>query len=465
MVSLKGGAAVAVQMTSARGLVGDAYLARKQLIDPPSLAVFSFVALAPGEETLVPLTFGSQELPQNANVQRFIPELQVSDEFETVPPAPASSVTVTQGAGPPMKLSVTADAGTRPRNVSVRLDQDQPFWSFGDTLTKNSYTLPDIAKQINAYLDKAKPGPAGITLKFLVKSDSAGRVRIRATQNVFKRLQTQSWPNDLDQTIRTDRNLQLVFGQRYELPLDALPASARPSAIRVDLGGTFGPERMLGIVRPHAGHDFATLSSDYALAQGFVLDKAVKAVGVAGAFLTDGDAEIYVELQPDASGSPATGAPLAKSNLTLKAPAADASPWAYAELGAPVDLAAATAYWIVIKGVHGNVRLGVESDADTYLTHLVVNRGGKLWKAFDRRGAQAASLVRVVYLPEPDNQSAAIRVGIDEDLWQSVDPGASPSGAAFEMGGAGGAHPPSATVIVESQARGALTLANLVQEY
>lgn len=450
-----------VQVNSARGLVGEAYAARTGIIGSRLFTIFDYVSLKAGEETPVPLNLG--DFPQNANVSAFELKLEAGDEFDAVPPDPTSKVTIKQGEGPEMAVSVTADAPTRPRNVSIRLEQGEPFWSFGDTLSKDSYELPDIARQVNDYLDKAPADASSVTLQFLVKSDTAGRVRLRVNKNVFTRMRTQSWKNDLDQTFRVDRNLQLVFGQRYELPLDVLPGSSRPVTIRMDIGGTFGPERMLGTVRPHGAHDFAMVSSDYALAQGLVLEQGMKAVGVAGAFGSDVDAELYIELQPDESGSPASAAPLAKANLKLAAPVPGAPDWAYAPLGEPVDLAPGTPYWIVVKGVQGDVRLGVEPVTDSYLKHLAVNRGGKLWKAFDRRADATVSRLRLVYLPEPDNQSAAIRVGVNEASWQSVDPGTTPAAATFNLGSPGAASP--TTVIVEAQAMGTATLVNLVQEY
>src|SRR5207244_11808289 len=102
---------------------------------------------------------------------------------------------------------------------------------------------------------------------------------------------------------------------------------------------------------------------------------------------------------------------------------------------------------------------------ETYLRHLVVNRSGKLWKPFDRAVAQYVSRVRVVYLPEPDNQSAAIRVGINESLWQSADPGAAPSNMSFALSGTDAAKVQPAVVVIESEARGALTVANVTEEY
>jgi len=462
VLNLKGPASQSIALTGARGLVGEAYAMRPGLFEVAPYRFFEYTPLKAGEET--PVNVVLRDLPPNADVKTFAATLQVGEATETPPPQ-TSSVKITQGAGPETALSVKTDAATRPRNVSIRLDQGEPFWNFGDTLAKDSYDLPDFAQQVNAYLDKVKPDADGITLKFLVKSDTAGGVKISVTSKTLTRMQTQSWPNELDQTIRIDRNLQLEFGQRHELPLDALQSGGALATIRMDVGGTFGAERMLGTVQPHTGHDFATLSNDYALAQGFVLDKAVKAVGVNGAFIPDGDAELYIELQPDANGAPAADAPLAKSNLTLKASAEGAESWVYAEFAAPADLTAGTPYWIVVKGVHGNVRLGVEVDAETYLRHLVVNRSGKLWKPFDRAVAQYVSRVRVVYLPEPDNQSAAIRVGINESLWQSADPGAAPSNVSFALSGTDAAKVQPAVVVIESQARGALTLANVTQEY
>lgn len=460
MISLKGPEALNVKMTSARGLVGEAYSMRPGIVDVFGTVLFTYIPLKAGEET--PVLVIVPDLPRNANVELITAELQVSDAMSSPPPDKAS-VKIRQGTGSETALTVITDAPTRPRNVSIRLDQGEPLWNFGGSLVKDSYDVPNFAQQLNAFLDKVKPNADGsVTLNFLVKSDTVGAVKIRIAEKRLSRLQTQTWPNELDQTLRVDRNLQLEFGQRHELPLDAIQGQPALTAIRMDVGGTFGAERMLGPAQEHAGHDFATISSDYAVAQGLVLDKAMKAVGISGAFVADGEAELYVELQPDANGAPAADAPLAKSNLTLRASASAATPWVYAAFAAPADLSADTSYWIVVKGVRGNVRLGVDTDEESYLRHVVVNRSGKLWKRFDHSATPYVSLVRLVYLPETDNQSAAVRVGVNESLWQGVDPGPTPTSMAFALGGAGIS---AAAIVIESQARGALTLANVTQEY
>src|SRR6185503_10277016 len=298
------------------------------------------------------------------------------------------------------------------RNVELRLDKGDVFWNFGGTLVKDSYELPDFAEHVNTYLDKVKPNGNQITLKFLVKSESHGKVKIKITDKDLSRLQTQTWTNPLDETIRLDRNLQLDFGQYEEISLDEILPQAGAKAsfitIKMDVGGTLGAERLLGTVVQHGGHEFATISGDYSLAQSFIVDTSIQCVGISCLFTSEAEAELYIELQKDVDGVPASEAPLAKSNLTLSGANKNGkTPWTFAALENPIELNAGVQYWIILKGVRGKAQLGLQAHTEeTYLQNVMVNRGGQLWKSFGGvTSPQSVALLRLVYLPAPDNQS------------------------------------------------------------
>src|SRR5262249_1693810 len=146
-------------------------------------------------------------------------------------------------------------------------------------LAPGDHPVPvDFAAQVNAYLDATAHVEETVSLRFLVRTDTPGRVLVRFDLLEFTLLQTQTWPNDLDGSLRADRNLTLYYQSGARLPLSAIaPLNGRPPAlarITMEVSGQFGPERALEDVGRPAGGEFCTVDVDHALARGFVLDPA-----------------------------------------------------------------------------------------------------------------------------------------------------------------------------------------------
>jgi hypothetical protein len=153
---------------------------------------------------------------------------------------------------------------------------------------------------------------------------------------------------------------------------------------------------------------------------------------------------------------------LTKSNLTLAPAAANGKkPWTYAGFENPVDLNAQTLYWIVMKAARGRAKAGLQSRTEEYLQHVLVNRGGRLWKRV--ADSAIAVLLRLVYLPKIDNQTAAIELGVvGTPSWQRFDPKSKVETVSFDLHGS---NIKPATLVIKSHARGAFSLANVIQEY
>jgi hypothetical protein len=253
--------------------------------------------------------------------------------------------------------------------------------------------------------------------------------------------------------------------------------------ISLDVGGQFGPDRLLGAVEQHDGQQFATVSADYSVAQSFTLSpdlikRKCRCSGISCFFRTEAQAELYVEIQKDAGGFPATGAPLANANLIVVPPekAQGILPWTFAGFAAPAELQTGVPYWIVVKGVRGLARLGLQSLNPTAgplaveRTKLYINRGGQLWKSMFRSAPvpDVVALLGVVYLPGADDQSAAVQIRISanppagEALVQSVDPGKTP--ATIRLDGQE-ANWNRSTLEVRSNGQGTLSIANVIRVY
>ena len=155
---------------------------------------------------------------------------------------------------------------------------------------------------------------------------------------------------------------------------------------------------------------------------------------------------------------------MAKSNLTIE-PEKKTTQWFMARFDQPVDLSLDTRYWIVVKGIQGKALLALGEPSEAYLETVFVNRGGQLWKTFSRREPVVSNaLVRLVYLPEIDNKSASVEIGIEgvAEL-QRLDPQQEPQTISLEPPPSFNAAEP--VIIIKSHAQGTLTLANVIQEY
>jgi hypothetical protein len=437
--------------------------------------LIGFVSLKPGEETQVAVSLPG--VPSNADIKALKAQIEVR-------PAPAAekqtlqqTSTVTEGTDKPKEYKVDIDLPATPRSLTVRLDGGEVFWTSSTAVVEGSFDLPDFVEQTNAYLDKLPAGTKEVALVFLVKSDGPGQVKISVDQQslAFSVIQTEAWHNPLDETVRVDRNLQLEFGSVERIPLSALAGGA-PSRLvlkklTADIGGSFGVERLFTNLADHDGREFATISGDYSLAQGFVLregvvgtNKPLHAAGVSLLLQVEGKTELYVEVQADNGGMPSTKGALAKSNLTIELEK-ETTQWFTARFDQPADLSLDTRYWIVVKGIQGKALLALGDPSEAYLDAVFVNRGGQLWKSFSRREpVMSNALVRLVYLPEIDNRSASVEIGIEgvEEL-QRIDPQQESQTISLAPPAVLKTREP--VILIKSHAQGTLTLANVIQEY
>ena len=312
----------------------------------------------------------------------------------------------------------------------------------GGTLPAGSHALSGFADEVNAYLDQAKADGGETFLRFLVTSDTPGNVSIDIGRLEYTLLQTETWPNPLDGSLRIDRNLELEFGARSRIELAALrdPPSQRMGLDRVmlDVSGELGPERRAGGRPRRRRRARLTVSGDYAVGQRLRLTSEEELVkprsrrdsassrGTSSSsrasrarFGAGGDAELYVELQGNADGRPETGTPLASQTLTLVPTGNGEAGWAFAGFDEPAE--------IEIDGTTGSSSEASAAPRGSLFglgrrlprTEVCVNRGGQLWKrvppmppADVRRAGDADA--RLVYLPEPDNESAAVELGLEE---------------------------------------------------
>lgn len=483
-----------------RGLDSKVYSLRTDKFDVPILSGNGFTDLKPGEETEI---ISKSPIPKNANVKDICAKLLIFNEKPADIPEKATVgvdkkvvTTVTsettesendpsnQSTGTKVLTTETTETygieigpSIRPTNVKIRLDHGDIFWAFPGVLVNDEYNLPNFAEQVNAYLDKVDAAENDkVPLRFFVRSDGPGKVKIDTAESPetlkYSLLKTQTWENKLDGTHRFDRNLKLDFGMIETIYLDPVidddTSRVRITKIGLDIGGEFGKERLLGGIETHDGKEFATLSSEYSISQCIKLDafiRSTQCVGVCGFLKAMEDTELYIEIQTDENGFPSTESPLTKSKMTLK-PLKEEDPgyWVYSAFEKPIDLEADESYWIVIKGVQGSALLGLQKQADDTIKKISVNKGGRLWKNISTKPSPA--LLRIVYLPEIDSQTAAIEIGVNEASFapSNIDPGFAPQTVSLDVNKVV-AKNEAAIIVIKSNARGTLSIANVIQEY
>lgn len=420
------------------------------------------VPVSPGGETIVPVMLDETIAPDaNFTTISALLRYEAPDDGGGGQVLQSSAV---KKNGETTTYEVTTDLPAVPLSLSLHLEGGEVLWTSGSPATGGGYQLPDLAEAVNAYLERqAAEGEieTPIELRFVVEASVGGKVTIELWELGYVRLKTWSWTNELDDTVRVDRNLTLDFAGAAAVPLESLnDPRLRLERITLDVGGTFEPERMLGEVMAHDGRAFATISSDYSLGQAFIPPSDIALVGVSGFFYSPSQAELYLEVQSDHGGVPARDEPLASGKLAL-APAEDGrGDWQLVRLDAPADLEEATRYWLVLKGIQGRVLMGLQAQSETNLRETQVNRAGTMWSPY---GGDPLPLLRLVYLPGVDNQAAAVTVYLSgTEVKQALDPAGQSARVTLPVPASFTGAP---TLLFTSHARGTLNIANVVQTY
>jgi hypothetical protein len=425
-----------------------------------------FMALKPGQET----EFVSElKVPKNADIKKITATLLVSEELDELK-SDTAHMKITKDAASiepeQHAYDIRLELPNRPRNVEIKLAGGSVFWTFSGILNEESYELSDFAQHANEFLNKAQFEDEQVNARFIVKSDTAGRIKIVIDDEklVYTLIQTKAWQNDLDETVRLDRNLQMDYCTIQKIPLQPVAGSQEArkhlKAVHLDIGGQFEQLRLLGSVSSLIPSEFCTISNEFSLCQCFIPDRAIKLTGLTGYFQVDTGAEFYLEIQADSANAPSARAPLVKANFALPGSSKN---WTSIMFENAVELKENIKYWIVLKGIRGKVWLGLESQPAGSLERLLLNRGGQLWKEIPAVSGLLAGMLRLIYLPDVDNQSAALELGMDNAAQsQRVDPNNTAQGISIECENLELTDP---VLVIKSFARGNICIGNIVQEY
>jgi hypothetical protein len=469
-VAVKGIRGLEVEATT---FVSTHLVATLQLLSEIPLVESAQVFLQPGREVKVTVTLPT-EIKADVEFTHIAVALLLEEDERTPPTQSKQRSEVSSNGEVPRTYDVSVNAPPTPSNISIRLADGDPLWFHGGALSAQRYDLPDLAGPVNDYLDgvQTQTGIVNVPIKldFLITSGSIGKAKIAIYALKYIRLKTESWVNDLDNTVRLDRNFSLRFAQTETIPLTPIDDASNLElrTIHFDCNGEFGPERLLGRISHHDGREFSTISPDFTVAQSILLQAplpSVQCVGLSMLFCQEAEAEVYVAIRDDANGSPAAEA-LAQSTSSMPAPDPNAPPaWTFLRFDAPVQLRVDVPYWIVLKGVQGQLPLAMQAQSDTYLATTLVNRGGQLWRPINTREPRSLPLIRLVYLPDIDTQSAAVTFSVqDTSIRRPFDP--APVAQTISLQSLDDAAlPTSVSIVIEAQAQGTLSLANVLQQY
>lgn len=431
-------------------------------------------AVKPGQDTVIEVSVDG--LRRNADVKTCAATLLVGG-----PPllslamggAPATTSISIDGPDGKKDYAVAVALPARPRNVTLRLEGGDVFFRHGDQLTNSEYDLPDFARELNAFLDGYQGG-LPVRLRFVLTSDAPGSADVRMGTIVSNYIQTQTWTNPVDGTVRVDRSFDLAFGDVRDVELLPLPtdhSSRRLLSLTADAVGEFGPERSLGeATLADSGTEFASIDSVFGAAQAVRAEVDVQCVGVALVLTARSSATVYVGFYADAMGQPdsAQGA-LGETQFAVE-PADSGPAWFHAVLPAPVVLRAGQLVWLVSRGIQGEVRLAVARATFRHFGELRVTRGGHLWRALSHVHADdTRALVRLVHLPGPENASSALEFRLrsarsgNEYARMALDPSARPLTVRVPLSDVAAGDDVRAEIW--SHARGSVTLTNVIQEY
>src|SRR5215207_3785419 len=141
----------------ARGLANqpEAYLRRQDVLPIAVRGQFGFVALKPGEETTVAIAL---PVPLNADIKKLKASIEIRSGADSEKATLTQTSTVQEGSDTPKVYNVDIEVPALPRNLSLRLDGGEVFWTSSSSTNEGTFELPDFVAQANSYLDKLPVG-------------------------------------------------------------------------------------------------------------------------------------------------------------------------------------------------------------------------------------------------------------------------------------------------------------------
>jgi hypothetical protein len=296
--------------------------------------------------------------------------------------------------------------GTYPTNVKASLNGRLPFWTKPGPL-QDAAEPTGLVEDLNALLSGAQ---GTISVQLAVSSDTPGVLTVdfdAAKDADVDQVATARWGGQAS----TQVALAALEPMVVAIPFPTEDASGwEVSEMDLDLTGVFPPWRASPQqTTTSPGKLGLRVDAEFAVARRFELEEAGLVFGVALLLRPPGgDAQLHVELVPEAAGAPGAGKPLVGADLTVPASAAVASlggsapfpVWQEVKFGSPVSITALTGVWVVVKAKTGSIEwLGAVEPASAATRTLVAGGGGR-WDHYPQvDGGAPVAQIRLLRAP------------------------------------------------------------------
>lgn len=302
-----------------------------------------------------------------------------------------------------------------PTNVSVRLGEMPPFWTYlGELAT--AQTSPDFAAVLNAFLAEASAEDGFYAIPFVVHSDTIARLDV--TLAIDYVVEQPILPSYLPEVAMPYGYSSLPGVEEGLLTLN-LPRGATIAGTGGAVQGTFDATRVVsGEIGESGATATATVSPDQALAQPIQLaaETPVSGIDLPLANTQPGLAGLHLALQADADGKP-SGQVLTSAEVRVEKPVPGGSAWGSAALPAEFRFLPDERYWLVLQSVSGEAYWDVTPSEPGEIALQATASGGLSWRmaATDKGQKPLAAVYRLRHTPERFSVPLQLQLGEEPD--------------------------------------------------
>ncbi len=284
-----------------------------------------------------------------------------------------------------------------PANLRASVADKPPFWSHPGPL-QGGTAMQGLSEALTAL---AADLTAPLTPKLTLVSDAPGVLEIAGGFAFLKAEKSApaSWAGSPSTTLQLRAGVPDTLPMRFPLPADGKTWVLR--SLKLSAAATLSPWIFAPATPDPTGRNSAIrIDGRLSAAQGFRAVRATELHGVGLLLGSPGDVELSVELFPAEAGRPAAGDAVATQMLTVSGPAA----WQEALFEKPIQLEAATDWWIVLKAKSGSAAWTVAPAGPGIAARYAED--GTAWQPFPR-------MLPIASIPLPPGVSPPVKTPVD----------------------------------------------------
>ncbi|MGR9045806.1 MAG: hypothetical protein ACU83N_10950, partial [Gammaproteobacteria bacterium] len=309
-----------------------------------------------------------------------------------------------------------------PTNVSVRLGNLPPFWTYLGDLTSPG-TSPDFAAVLQAFLAEAKIENGYYQVPLVLHSDTIARLRV--TLDIEYQIEASVMPAGLSEVQLPYAYGSLPNAQENVLHVE-VPANMRIAGVTARIRGAFEESRIAygptGSVTPEGAAELSTQASQ---AQLISIPETLKANAFDLFMSVTQTSSLQLDVREDLDGKPGEVSLLpGVVKFELSAPtgsartgnAAGQSRWVSVALPAELEFQKDRRYWLVLQSLEGQAGWYAVSAEPEIVGLQQTKDGGLSWRDTVVKGISglASALFRLRYAPERYVTPIELQVGLGE---------------------------------------------------